>query len=115
MIITGKNGCLCVFWNNLLLAGFPLSKRNPYEKYKESANDLIIDALRKGRNIKDIISQFKMICDKTYIRKKEKKKISSFDLQVVMHCILSLVRLEILDEEDVVFLAPRRKKSISRR
>jgi len=109
MIIQGRYGCLCIFWNDLLLAGFPLSKRNPYDKYKLSADDLIVDALRKGRNIKDLIKQFKMICDYTYRKKKNKEKISGFDLQVCCHCILGLVKLQIVDEDDVVFLAPRKK------
>lgn len=109
MIISGSKGCLCIYWNDLLLAGFPLSKRNPYDRYKLSAEDLILDALRKGRNMKDLIHQFRSICQMTYLRKKDKKKISSFDLQVCFHCILALIRLQIYDEDDLVLIAPKRK------
>ena len=109
MIISGTKGCLCIYWNDLLIAGFPLSKRNPYDRYKLSAEDLILDALRKGRNMKDLIHQFTSICHMTYMKKKDKKKISSFDLQVCCHCILALIRLQIHDEDDLVLIAPKRK------
>lgn len=109
MIISGTKGCLCIYWNDLLLAGFPLSKRNPYDRYKLSAEDLILDALRKGRNMKDLIHQFTSICIITYLKKRDKKKIGSFDLQVCCHCILALIRLQAHDEEDLVLIAPKRK------
>lgn len=111
MIKVGKNGSICIYWGNesLLLAGFPLSKNKPVEFYKKMANDLIIDGMRNGHKIKELIQQMMGVCHFTYVRKKNKKKISSFDLQVCFLSMLALAKLEIIDFDDNFLIAKRKK------
>ena len=111
MIKVGKQGCLCMYWGNdqLLLGGFPLSKSKTIEFYKKMANDLIIDGMRHGHNIKSLIGQMMGVCHFTHKRKKDKNKISGFDLQVCLLSMLALAKLEIIDFDENFFIAPKKK------
>lgn len=111
MIKVGKNGSICMYWGNesLLLAGFELSKNKPVEFYKKMANDLIVDGMRNGHKIKSLIGQMMGVCHFTYTRKKNKQKISTFDLQVCLLSMLALVKLEIIDFDDNFLIAKRKK------
>ena len=109
MIIQGKKGCLCLFYNDLLIAGFPLGN-NSYEDYKTQSQNLILDSLRKNKSIKEQIQLYKIFCETIYEKKLKKQKISGYDLQVFSSCLLSLIKFNQLEEEDFIFIAPRKKK-----
>ncbi len=72
-------------------------------------NELIIDGMRNGHKIKSLIGQMSGVCYFTYTRKKNKKKISSFDLQVCLLSMLALAKLEIIDFDDNFLIAPKKK------
>jgi len=108
MIIQGRNGCLVLFWKDKLIAGFPLGQNN-FEVYKQQSQDLIIDSLRSNHSIPFQINCYRKLCEKTYRDKINGKKISGYNLQLFCACLLSLVRFNNIDEDDVVFIAPRKK------
>jgi hypothetical protein len=94
MIVEGKNGSMCLYWKDLLICSFPLG-RYDYEHYKKEGDELIIQSMRmKGYNIKRQIFQYMLTCNSIHSKKLKKQKIPS---------------MAIIDEEDVVFLAPRKK------
>jgi hypothetical protein len=109
MIIQGRKGCLCLFYRDLLIAGFPLGN-NSYEDYKTQSHNLILDSLRKNKSIKEQIQLYKIFCETIYEKKIKKEKISGYDLQVFSSCLLSLIKFNQLEEEDFIFIAPRKKK-----
>lgn len=109
MIIQGKKGCLCLFYHDLLIAGFPLGN-NSYEDYKTQSLNLILDSLRKNKTIKQQIRLYTIFCETIYKKKLNKKKISGYDLQVFSSCLLALIKFNQLDEEDFILIAPRKKK-----
>ena len=109
MIIQGNIGCLCLFYHDLLIAGFPLGN-NSYEDYKTQSDNLILDSLRKNKSIKEQIQLYKIFCETIYQKKRKKQKISGYDLQVFSSCLLSLIKFNHIEEDDVIYIAPRKKK-----
>tara|TARA_R110000737_G_scaffold4753_2_gene15311 strand:+ start:116 stop:478 length:363 start_codon:yes stop_codon:yes gene_type:complete len=108
MIIQGKEGSLVLFYKDLLIAGFPLG-HNQYEDYQEQANDFIIRSLKEKKPIHIQIPAYLRICELIHDKKLKGKKISGYDLQLFSASLLSLVKLKQLDEDDVIFIAGRKK------
>jgi hypothetical protein len=108
MIIQGKDGCLVLFWKDKLIAGFPLGS-NTFEDYKKQSNEIIIDSLRSNHSIPFQIKCYRKLCDKTYHEKINGKKISGYNLQMFSACVLALIRFNVIDEDDVIFMAPRKR------
>lgn len=109
MIIQGKHGSMCLYWKDLLICSFPLG-RYDYEHYKKEGEELIIESMRmKGYNIKSQIFQYILTCDSIYRKKLKKQKTSSMDMYLFRITLMALIKLKSKDEEDVVFLAPRKK------
>jgi hypothetical protein len=109
MIVEGKNGSMCLYWKDLLICSFPLG-RYDYEHYKKEGDELIIQSMRmKGYNIKRQIFQYMLTCNSIHSKKLKKQKIPSMDMYLFRITLMALIKLKIIDEEDVVFLAPRKK------
>ena len=108
MIIEGRKGSLVLFYKDLLICGFPIGSNN-YEDYKKQSENLILDSLRKNHSIKNQIDLYKGFVEAIYKKKLNKNKISGYDLQVFCGSILSLVRFNILDEDDIVFITQKKK------
>ena len=80
-----------------------------YEDYKKQSENLILDSLRKNHSIKNQIDLYKGFVEAIYKKKLNKNKISGYDLQVFCGSILSLVRFNILDEDDIVFITQKKR------
>ena len=109
MIIEGRNGSLVLFYKDLLICGFPLGSNN-YDDYKNQSESLILDSLRKNHSIKKQIDLYKSFIETIYIKKLNQAKISGYDLQVFCASILSLVRFNVFDEDDVIFIADKKRR-----
>ena len=53
---------------------------------------------------------YKSFIETIYIKKLKKDKISGYDLQVFCATILSLVRFNVFDEDDVIFIADKKRR-----
>ena len=109
MFIQGKSGQLTLFYKDILIAGYPLGQLT-YQHYQEFANDLIIKSMRwEKRNIREQIFAYKLFCNTILVRKLKKKYISFEDYRMFLATSLALVKLRILDEDDVVFITDRKR------
>ena len=108
MIIEGSKGSMVLFYKDVLICGFPLGK-NTYEDYKKQSDDLILDSLRKNKSIQEQIILYKTFIQTIYKRKINNKKISGYDLQVFSSCILALIKFNIFDIDDIVFIAGKKR------
>lgn len=109
MIIQGKGGCLCLYWNDKLISGFPIGG-NSVEDYMNTGQDIILDGLRKGKKIPELLFTFRGFCECLYKKKiTYKKRISGNDHQVFLHCIMALIKLKIYDFDDLCLIAPRKR------
>ena len=112
MFIEGKKGQLTLFYKDILIAGYPLGQMS-YHDYQKVANDLIINSMRsEKRNIKQQIFAYRLFCNGIMYQKIKKNKsscISHNDYRMFLACTLALVKLRILDEDDVVFISDRKR------
>ncbi len=108
MIKVGADGTLCLFWADILISGFPLGSYN-YQYYKDIATKLITDSLRENISIDKQIKAYHRFCDLIWNKKIRGKRINSENHQYFMASVLALVKLRKLDEDEVVFVAPRKK------
>ena len=108
MIINGKKGSLILFYKNLLIASYPLSNLKTYERYKYQGEYLILDSL-KTMPLKLQIKTYLSFVEMIYLRKKDKKGIYKSDYEMFLNCIFALIKLKKLDEEETVFIAPKKK------
>jgi hypothetical protein len=109
MMIQGKQGQLCLYYNELLIAGYPLGKMNITD-YRKIADDLIINSMRtEKRNMREQIFAYKYFCQCIYSRKLKKKYISIDDYRMFLACLLALVKLRIYESDDVSMVFPRKK------
>jgi len=114
MIIAGKNGSLVLFWNEELMSSLPLGKFS-YDGYIKEAEKFIVSSMKEDKkNIKELIHYCKYYCDLEYRRKKEGKRRNSKDHCYFQLSLLSLVRLGLLEFDEVCLIAPRKKPRKSR-
>jgi len=109
MMMQGKDGMLCLYYNNLLIAGFPLGQMG-LKDYADVSNRLLLDSLREqNRNLREQSFAYKYYCKEIYYKKLMKKKISDEDYRLFLGALLSLVKLKQFDIEDVTMVFPRKK------
>ena len=112
MIIEGKHGSLNLFFKDLLIGSYPLSEKKTYERYKYQGEYLILKSMRENIKIPFQIKTYLMFCNNILRRKKNKLNIWRSDYEMFLSCIFALMKLKILDDEDCVFIAPKKKKKL---
>ena len=103
MFIEGKKGQLTIFYKEILIAGYPIGQMS-YHDYQ------LIDSMRSHkRNMREQILAYRTFCNAILFRKLKKKYISEDDYRMFLACSLALVKLKILDEDDIVFISDRKR------
>ena len=109
MIKVGKEGSICLYWNDLLISSIPIGKRK-WDDYLKESEKFILDSMKQyNKNIKEVIYYTKKFCDITYRRKLEKKRLNTDDHSYFQLSLISLVRLKLLDFDDVCLRTGRKK------
>ena len=109
MIKQGSKGTLCIYWNDKLISSQPLTKKKTYSFYKSLGNDFVLYCMRDKKKLEDIKYECNMYCLQFAIRRNQKKKVSAQDHYNFMLCCFSLIKLKVKNEEDLFFIAPKRK------
>tara|TARA_R100001079_G_scaffold63258_1_gene32759 strand:- start:187 stop:534 length:348 start_codon:yes stop_codon:yes gene_type:complete len=108
MIFNGSKGSLVLFYNNLLIGSYPLSNKKSYESYKYQGEHLILKTIEKIP-IKLQIKTYRSFCEMIYEKKKNKLGIHRTYYEMFLCCIFALIKLKQLEEDDCIFIAPRKK------
>ncbi len=66
----------------------------------------------KNMSIKKQILFYKYFINKIYERKKENLNIWRSDYELFLSCMFALIKLNVLDEDDSIFIMPKKKKKI---
>jgi hypothetical protein len=111
----GKDGQVALFYRNIHIANFPLGVMS-MEDYKYNANKLILDGMRDGMKIPQIIHALKLFCesiryltwDNNKKKKYKRKEISLEDYRLFLGSLFALVKLQIVDEDDAFFIIPKK-------
>ena len=108
MIYEGNRGSVCFYWNDKLITSAPLSSKRNLDFYETSAINLILDGLKKGFDLQ--IQKLKYL---TIIQKLSsmKRYLLSREMECELSlCILSLIRLKVVEKDDVLMIFPKKKK-----
>ena len=98
MINEGENGSISLFYNGILISSFPLTKNNDINDYINQGEDLIRKS--KGIPILKQLHLYQTYCDMTYSRKTRNKSIEKNDHILFLACLMALLRLQIIDNDD---------------
>jgi len=109
-IYNGSEGSICIFFKGLLISSFPLSKKKTLDKYLYQGDYLIMQS--KHINIKQQIKTYLHFSNIIYTKKKNKYPIYRSDHELFLSCIMALLRLKIIenDEENGYMCFPKCKK-----
>jgi hypothetical protein len=105
----GKQGTICSYWNDLLISSMPLGRRSHLD-YIKCIEQFILHSMRRNVNIKDLIEYSRAFCQTIYNKKLNKKKISSEEHHTFNISVLTLIRLEIYDEEDLILICKNKSR-----
>jgi len=109
-IFEGSEGSLNVFFKDLLISSFPLTKKKTLERYKYQGDHLLEETLREGMDLRTQKFTYLYFCNKIYNQKKEKKAIWTTDHKLFLSCIFGLIKLKELDYEDNILVMSKKKK-----
>lgn len=112
MIYNGSQGSLNLYYKGLLISSFPLSKKKTFEDYQYQGEYLILKSMRENLKIKQMIFTFTHFCNMIYQRKKNKQPIRRSDHEMFISCLFGLIKLKIIDNDDLNgYLVMPKKKS----
>ena len=110
VIKEGKYGSINVFINDLLISSFPVGDKFNLDYYKKRANKALLKGMRyENIKLKTMIKVFYEILDNFYLIKKQNKRMRGEDHQLVFISVLSLMKLNKIDEDDYLLICGRKK------
>ena len=110
MIYPGSEGSLNLYWKDLLISSFPLSKKKTLELYEDEGIHLIKEALKDGVKIKHLKGVFTLFCAEVYKRKINKQSIYRTDHELFLCSIFGLIKLKHIDFDDNILIMKKKKK-----
>ena len=99
MIFNGSNGSICLYYKGLLISSFALTKEKTLERYLQQGEELIYSS--KGIPIRLQIKTYLHFCNEIYRRKKNNLSIRRSDHIYFLNCITALLRLRIIDNDEL--------------
>jgi hypothetical protein len=111
VVIEGKNGSVTFFWKNKLVMGIPLGKWN-MKDYTKLGDDLILKYMRENNmKVIEIIQALILWCNTIMTKKVRNKPLSDTDLKTTCIAIMSLIKLKIVDKDEVLLIMSKKKKN----
>jgi hypothetical protein len=114
VVKVGDVGSICFYWGDLYLSSIAVfdDHQKTYDRYMLYYNRMLIKELKtQKRNIKDII-RFCLVGLDTYKKRKElKKRMDLHDHIAIQMMIFMLLKMELLDFDDVIYFTGRKKIS----
>jgi hypothetical protein len=98
MIYEGENGSINGFYKGKLIVSRPLGKHRTYERYKKETEQLIIEGLRMGHTIPQLLKISKNLIKLTRYEKM-KKKPDKEDMDTILISLLMLIKFRVIEED----------------
>ena len=99
MIYNGSEGSICFYFKGLLISSYPLSKKKTLQAYLNQGEELIYKS--KCIPIKVQIKTYLHFCNEIYSRKKNNLAIRRSDHIYFLNCLTALLRLRIIDNDEL--------------
>ncbi len=108
MMIQGKDGTICTYWNDLLISSLPLGNKQ-VKHYEDATNRFILQSLKKNIKMNDLIIYARSYCFTVFKKKIQKQRIDRDEHHAFNMSLLALIRLNQVKEDDVTLICPRKK------
>ena len=108
MIYEGKEGSLTFFYNDKLVCSSPLHYKTSLEDHKQQAYRLLVEGMEQGRDLSDMIKIFTL--GLTALANQKRYNLTREDEKYMCMCFLILVKLKILEFDDVALVMPKKKQ-----
>jgi hypothetical protein len=109
----GSKGSIAFFYKGHLCSMFPLTEKKTLSTYQEDSRAMNEKDLRDGFSIVRIVKLSKTFCELFYKRRINGEKVSSYDHKMFMHCLLFLLKIGCVRENDkngfIMLKRPKRK------
>jgi len=113
MIYEGKEGSLTFFFNDKLVCSSPLHYKTSLEDHYNQAYRLLVEGFEQGKKLQDMIQIFTL--GLTALANQKRYNLTRDDEKYMTMCFLILIKLKILDFDDVALVMPKKKqKKISK-
>lgn len=99
MIYNGSHGSICFYFKGQLISSYALTKKKTLQAYLNQGEELIYKS--KGIPIKIQIKTYLHFCNEIYSRKKNNLAIRRSDHIYFLNCLTALLRLRIIDNDDL--------------
>ena len=99
MLFYGSHGTLCLYYKGELISSFPLSSTKTLQGYLNQGEELIRTS--KGISIKSQIKVYIHFCNMMHKRKINKDGIRRSDHIHFLNCLTALLRLRIINNDEV--------------
>ncbi len=111
MIKQGSNGSVNIFYKDLFIASYPLTKNITYDYYCKLGQQLILDTMRNcpELNIKNQIYTYLYFINLMYRRKTDGKSIWKSNYELLCATTFALIKLDILNIDDNILIMPRKR------
>lgn len=111
MIYNGSHGSLNLYYKGLLISSFALSKKKTFKTYQYQGEYLILKSMRENLKIKQMIFTFTHFCNMIHKRKLNKQPIRRSDHEMFISCLFGLMKLKIIDNDDLngYLIMPKKK------
>ena len=111
MIREGEDGSINIFYKDVFLASFPLTKLRTLEAYISLGSRLILDTMREKPEltVKKQIYTYLYFINLMYKRKLNNKCIWRSNYELLMNCVMALIKLEILNVDDNILIMPKKR------
>jgi hypothetical protein len=108
MIYEGREGSLTFFYNDKLVCSSPLHYKTSLEEHHQQASKLLVEGFEQGRKLQDMIKIFTL--GLTALANQKRYNLTREDEKYMCICFLILIKLKILDFDDVALVMPKKKK-----
>ena len=110
MIKQGKKGSFTIYWKDTIISSVPKHRDNDYELYMNDSYKLLLNQMKKGYSLKEIIKICFAQIEMYYLKKfNYKKKLRGQDHEMLASSVLVLLRLGKLEKDDVILEMGRKK------
>ena len=110
MIHEGPHGSINFYLNNKLIQSLPSFESNDLNTLKKSANNVILESLRQGNNIKFMKKKFWIA-----IQNLKEKKLNDDDSLLFAVAYFALIKFNVIEEdaahEGILVMKPYKKKN----
>ena len=107
-IYYGSEGTACFYYKGLLISSYPLTKKKTIDRYLYQGEELIKTS--KGIPIKIQLKTYINFCNIIYNRKKRNDPIYRQDHIFFLNCLTALLRLKVIDNDELNGYATFKKK-----